>query len=69
MDKNIAAQKAYDAINSDGVKKAEFALDVLYFEAPEDLTVPNYIKEGLDWLEEVLKPIKNIDESKTPLSW
>lgn len=68
VDKNIAAQKAYDAINSDGVKKAEFALDVLYFEAPEDLKVPNYIKEGLDWLEEVLKPIKNIAESKTPLS-
>jgi predicted ATP-dependent endonuclease of OLD family len=67
VDKNIAAQKAYDAINSDGVKKAEFALDVLYFEAPEDLKVPNYIKEGLDWLEEVLKPIKNIAESKTPL--
>jgi predicted ATP-dependent endonuclease of OLD family len=68
VDKNIAAQKAYDAINSDGVKKAEFALDVLYFEAPEDLKVPNYIKEGLDWLEEVLKPIKNIAEPKTPLS-
>jgi predicted ATP-dependent endonuclease of OLD family len=67
VDKNIAAQKAYDAINSVGVKKAEFALDVLYFEAPEDLKVPNYIKEGLDWLEEVLKPIKNIAESKTPL--
>lgn len=67
-DKNIAAQKAYNAINGDGVKKAEFALDVLYFEAPEDLKVPNYIKEGLDWLEVVLKPIKNITESKTPLS-
>lgn len=67
-DKNNVAQKAYDAINSDGVKKAEFALDVLYFEAPEDLKVPNYIKEGLDWLEKVLGPIKNIAESKTPLS-
>lgn len=67
-DKNFTAEKAYNAINSDGVKKAEFALDVLYFEAPEDLKVPNYIKEGLDWLEEVLKPIKNITESKTPLS-
>ena len=67
-DKNIVAKKSYDAINSDGVKKAEFALDVLYFEAPEDLKVPNYIKEGLDWLEEVLRPIKNIAESKTSLS-
>ncbi len=61
---NNAAQQAYEAINSDGVKKAEFALDVLYFEAPEELNVPTYIKEGLDWLEKVLKPIKNIVESE-----
>ena len=59
---NIAARKAYESITSDGAKKAEFALDVLYFEAPEELKVPTYIKEGLDWLEKVLKPIKNIVE-------
>jgi len=59
-----AARKAYDAVNSNGVKKAEFALDVLYFEAPEELNVPTYIKEGLDWLAKVLKPIKNIVESE-----
>lgn len=65
---NNAAEKAYTAINSDGAKKAEFALDVLYFEAPEELNVPTYIKEGLDWLEDVLKPIKNIVESETSTS-
>ncbi|WP_413998119.1 ATP-dependent endonuclease [Flavobacterium sp. W1B] len=66
-DKNIASKKAYDAINKNGVKKAEFALDVLYFEAPEDLKVPTYIKEGLDWLEKILKPIKNISKSEIPV--
>lgn len=54
-----SAQKAYEAINSQGAKKAEFALDVMYFEAPEELKVPTYIKEGLNWLENLLKPIKN----------
>jgi predicted ATP-dependent endonuclease of OLD family len=63
-DINNSAQKAYEAVNNDGVKKAEFALDVLYFEDPEQLKVPTYIKEGLDWLENVLKPIKNIVEPK-----
>ena len=65
-DKNIAAQKAYKAINRFGVKKAEFALDVLFFEDPKELKVPTYIKEGLDWLESFLKPMKNIVESKIP---
>lgn len=65
-DVNNSAQKAYEAINSVGAKKAEFALDVLYFEDPEKLYVPTYIKEGLDWLENVLKPTKNIVEAETP---
>ena len=47
-------------------KKAEFALDVLYFEDPKKIKTPTYIKEGLDWLEYVLKPIKNIVESEIP---
>lgn len=67
-DKSIVADLAYEAINSNGAKKAEFALDVLYFEAPEQLKVPTYIKEGLDWLEEVLKPIKNIAITEIPVS-
>lgn len=32
-------------------KKAEFALDVLALEDPANLVVPNYIAEGLSWLE------------------
>lgn len=66
QDVKTSAQRAYNAVNSEGAKKAEFALEVLYFEDPEKLNVPIYIKEGLDWLEKVLKPIKNIDESEIP---
>ena len=36
-------------------KKAEFALDVLTLEDPASLVVPNYIAEGLDWLQSQLK--------------
>lgn len=32
-------------------KKAEFALDILALEDPAKFTVPNYIAEGLSWLE------------------
>lgn len=42
---------AYLNINATGVKKAEFALDVLYIEDPKTFIIPAYIKEGLDWLE------------------
>lgn len=42
----------YKALSSK--KKAEFALDVLYMQEPETLVVPNYIKEGLNWLSEKL---------------
>ncbi|TDE05368.1 ATP-dependent endonuclease [Flavobacterium hiemivividum] len=55
------AKKAYDAINAEGAKKAEFALDVLYFENPENLNTPKYIEEGLIWIEEQLKSNKNIN--------
>lgn len=54
------AIRAYKAINSDGAKKAEFALNVLYFEDPKNLNTPKYIEEGLSWVEAQLKPIKNI---------
>lgn len=49
------AQKVYEEINSKGAKKAEFALDILYFEDPEKINTPSYIKEGLEWIEELLK--------------
>lgn len=52
------AKEAYTIINDKQAKKAEFALDVLYFEDPKKIKTPSYIKEGLDWIEEQLKGSK-----------
>ena len=41
----------YEAITAVQVKKAEFALELLYIEDPNKLECSTYIKEGLDWLE------------------
>ncbi|WPV67113.1 ATP-dependent endonuclease [Chitinophaga sp. LS1] len=46
-----AAKKMYDAITEKGAKKAEFALELLFLQAPEVLKTPSYIHEGLAWLE------------------
>jgi predicted ATP-dependent endonuclease of OLD family len=52
------AEETYTIINDKQAKKAEFALDVLYFEDPKKIKTPSYIKEGLDWVEEQLKSNK-----------
>ena len=49
-----AAKKMYEAITAKSVKKAEFALELLFLEEPDKLKTPLYIKQGLDWLEEKL---------------
>lgn len=46
---------AYSIITDPQARKAEFALDVLYFEDPKNINTPKYIKEGLEWIEEQLK--------------
>ncbi len=51
-----AAKEMFDAITDKGSKKAEFALELFYFNEPNILITPAYIKEGLDWLEGKLKP-------------
>lgn len=51
-------QETYTIINDKQAKKAEFALDVLYFEDPKKIKTPSYIKEGLDWIEDQLKSNK-----------
>jgi len=51
-------EETYTIINDKQAKKAEFALDVLYFEDPKKIKTPSYIKEGLDWIEEQLKSNK-----------
>jgi len=50
------AQKSFDIIRSSGFKKAEFALDLLYLTNFDDIKVPTYISEGLQWLENILQP-------------
>ncbi|KFF21486.1 ATP-dependent nuclease [Chryseobacterium sp. JM1] len=66
-DPNASAQQAYLAINGEGVKKAEFALDVLYFEDPTSLKTPTYIREGLNWLQSILEIEKKIETETSTL--
>lgn len=47
--------EAYSIITDPQAKKAEFALDVLYYEDPKNIKTPKYIEEGLKWIEERLK--------------
>jgi len=42
-----SAEKMYNNINETGAKKAEFALELFYFEDPIRLKTPKYIEEGL----------------------
>lgn len=59
-----SAKTMYDAITKPGAKKAEFALELLFFEDPKTLATPTYIKEGLDWLENQLKPKESTKKGK-----
>lgn len=59
---NESARKMYVAITADGAKKAEFALELLFFEEPNNLEVPDYIYQGLIWLE---KQLLSIDKGIT----
>ncbi len=45
-----ARKEVYNAVGN--AKKAEFALDLLFLDDSEQLAVPTYVKEGLDWLTE-----------------
>ena len=45
----------YDLLrNSSSGQKAEFALDLIYVIDPADLSIPSYIAEGLEWLQNLL---------------
>ena len=48
-------QKLFEALKTG--KKAEMALELLYHKEPEEIKVPQYIAEGLTWLENSLKSI------------
>lgn len=49
-----ACQEMFNALSKNS-KKAEMALELLYISEPSDLEPPQYIKEGLEWIQEELK--------------
>lgn len=49
-----ACQEMFNALGKNS-KKAEMALELLYITEPSELESPQYIKEGLEWLQEELK--------------
>jgi len=42
--------------DGNSTQKAEFALDIIYALDPKDIEVPEYIAEGLEWLQTLLHP-------------
>ena len=56
-DLDKCCEKLYEAL--DGTK-AKMALDLLYDVNPEDLEIPEYVKQGLDWLDNELES-SNLD--------
>lgn len=61
----IDAEKTFDELHSEIYSvlrtgksdlKAEFALDLIYAVEPSKLKVPQYIAEGLEWLQSLLSP-------------
>ncbi|MGJ8744431.1 ATP-dependent endonuclease [Polaribacter sp.] len=49
-----SADYMYKIITNTSSKKAEFALELFYFKEPNILKTPQYIQEGLKWLEDKL---------------
>ena len=54
-------QDVYNAIKSKSVDKAEFALDMIFNKDPQNIVVPAYIAEGLEWLEKEIASKDNND--------
>lgn len=49
-----ASKSMFDALGK-SAKKAEMALELLYLKDPDELSTPNYISEGLTWLQSKLE--------------
>lgn len=54
-------QDVYNAIKSKSVDKAEFALDMIFNKDPQNIVIPTYIAEGLEWLEKEIISKDNND--------
>lgn len=50
----IIANYLFEYLRDNSKVKAEFALDLLFIEDPKELVIPEYIKNGLVWLEDKL---------------
>lgn len=59
-DTQISAD-VYKAVENKNANKAEFALDMIYNKDPENIAMPTYISDGLDWLEKELSIKENND--------
>lgn len=56
---NELHESIYETLrNGKSNQKAEFALDLIYTFDPSQLTIPLYIKEGLEWLQTLLRPLE-----------
>ena len=55
------SEDVYNAVQNKSAKKAEFALDMIYNKDPEKITIPQYIAEGLQWLENEISAKDNGD--------
>lgn len=48
-------ENAFDTIRQSSFKKAEFALDLLCLKNFDEIQIPTYISDGLDWLQNILQ--------------
>lgn len=60
-DASKIAKDVFGALKDKSVKKADFALDIIYKKDPDKITTPEYIAEGLAWLESELSLKKHSD--------
>lgn len=51
---NVIANNLFEYLKNNGRIKAPFALDLLFMEDPEKLKIPEYIYDGLKWIENKL---------------
>ena len=55
------ATEIYNAVESASAKKTEFALDMIYNRDPQNIIIPAYIADALEWLEKEILSKDNKD--------
>jgi predicted ATP-dependent endonuclease of OLD family len=51
------AEELFGYLKKNGGAKAEFALDLLFYQDPENIDIPLYIEEGFQWLDKKIKTV------------